>query len=395
MREIIIVGPKEFPIPNVKGGAIQTLVTSLIDENEKEGSVFIHVITCANKELDKLHYRFCELIQIKTSFFAKLLCLAIHVINKLFKIKKPAPSAYMMKVNRILSKSKCKYVLFESGYSEILNLKKTNQTIIYHIHSDYINSETRFISLLKTKVDFFLAISSFIKKQIVSAGFDEKKVFVFHNCVPVEEYSRPLLVEEIDGLKEEFSVGKDKFVFAYCGRLSEEKGCLELVLSFNKLCRQDCALIIIGGSNFSSNKKTEYVKELEKESLKNKNIIFTGYVNHKKVIDLIKIANVGVIPSTCNEACSLALLEFRCAKIPTIAFDVGGIREFAGKSTLLVKKDEFLIDGLKNMLDFSSIPQNYTNLLAKAIDDDNSIFSESNYYKEFIHLINRIDVFEE
>ena len=98
----------------------------------------------------------------------------------------------------------------------------------------------------------------------------------------------------------------------------------------------------MGGTNFSSNKKTKYLQLLKEKSIEsNGRIFFTGAVAHEEVVKYMVAADVAVVPSICNEACSLTMLEFRASRLPTIVTNIGGIPEFTNiKASLFVNYDE-------------------------------------------------------
>ena len=64
---ICIIGPKGFPVPAVKGGAVETLITNFIEENEKRQKIFIDVITIYDKSAVDLKksYQYTNFIDVK------------------------------------------------------------------------------------------------------------------------------------------------------------------------------------------------------------------------------------------------------------------------------------------------------------------------------------------
>ena len=181
------------------------------------------------------------------------------------------------------------------------------------------------------------------------------------------------------------NVDERDFLFGYCGRLSKEKGVLELIKAFNMLSKK-AKLLIIGGSNFDSNKTTDYVKELQRESKDSPNIVFSGFVKHEVTNKLLQICDVGVVPSVCGEACSLSLLEFTRSGVPTIAANVGGIKEFATSSTKLVEMNSNYISNLKQAME--KIMEEY-HLLKKDQNFNNfdAKYSPEAYYNNFCRII--------
>ena len=56
--KILIISPADLPIPATKGGAIETLVTYVLNENEEKNKLDIDVITPYQDQchLDKVFY---------------------------------------------------------------------------------------------------------------------------------------------------------------------------------------------------------------------------------------------------------------------------------------------------------------------------------------------------
>ena len=48
--KICMIAPKNFPVPALKGGAVETLITDFIDENEIHKKANVDVITIYNKD---------------------------------------------------------------------------------------------------------------------------------------------------------------------------------------------------------------------------------------------------------------------------------------------------------------------------------------------------------
>ena len=50
MKKVLIVSPGGLPIPAVKGGAVETLIEYLINENELESNFIFTVVSCENND---------------------------------------------------------------------------------------------------------------------------------------------------------------------------------------------------------------------------------------------------------------------------------------------------------------------------------------------------------
>jgi len=115
----------------------------------------------------------------------------------------------------------------------------------------------------------------------------------------------------------------------YAGRLSKEKGILDL-LEMSKKLPHGTHLLILG-----SGPEEEKVKEAAKS---HPNTHFMGYQPRERTISLIRGSDLLIQPSIV-EGISSTLLEAMACKIPVIATNVGGNKEILehGKTGILVE----------------------------------------------------------
>ena len=104
----------------------------------------------------------------------------------------------------------------------------------------------------------------------------------------------------------------------YAGRLSKEKGILDL-LEISKELSKDIHLIIVG-----SGPEESKIKETEK---KFSNIHYLGYQSKENTIKLIRGSDILIQPSIMEGGTSSTLLEAMACKTPIIATSVGGNKE--------------------------------------------------------------------
>ena len=74
MKKIVMIVPNCLPIPAVKGGAVETLVTHIINENEKEKKVVLEIFSIADEltDKDKNKYKYTNIHYIKVPINKKL-----------------------------------------------------------------------------------------------------------------------------------------------------------------------------------------------------------------------------------------------------------------------------------------------------------------------------------
>lgn len=130
----------------------------------------------------------------------------------------------------------------------------------------------------------------------------------------------------------------------FAGRLSKEKGILDVIEMSSKL-PQGIHLLILG-----SGPEEEKVREMTKVR---PNVHFLGYVSKERTISLIRGSDMLVQPSLV-EGISSTLLEAMACKTPVVASGVGGNKELLEneKSGIVIEpnRPEKVLDGIMEVL---------------------------------------------
>jgi len=157
-------------------------------------------------------------------------------------------------------------------------------------------------------VNCFVAPSEFIRNQLIKFGIEENKIIIRRNS---------LNIINDDYLK--VKKDQDKY-FIFVGRLSKEKGILELIKVFSSL--KNIKLKILGDGPL----KSVIENNIKRYNLNN--IELNGYISGKNKYGLIYNSIAAIIPSTCYENCPIVLLESLKLGVPVIGNNLGAIPEF-------------------------------------------------------------------
>jgi glycosyltransferase involved in cell wall biosynthesis len=186
-------------------------------------------------------------------------------------------------------------------------------------------------------------------KQLMQAGANGEGMRILHNAIDVESILN-VNPDEATKLKNKLSIAPEESVIIAIGRLSLEKGQIDLIRGFAKFLQKPAnlktKLVIVG--------KGPEQERLEQEinSLKIKEqVIFAGQVTDVK--PFYAIADVMVLPSH-SEGSPNVLLEAMAANVPVVATSVGGVPEIATdkENALLVepRNSEALAQALSQLL---------------------------------------------
>ncbi|NQZ56618.1 MAG: glycosyltransferase family 4 protein, partial [Lentisphaeraceae bacterium] len=157
----------------------------------------------------------------------------------------------------------------------------------------------RQVGTYNTTINYYVAPSHFMKKQLCAGGLPAMKIKVIHNfSEPVSELIPP---------------GKN---LLYVGRICKEKGVDCLIKAFKKLPTEN-KLVICGVGPM----KEELEAYTRREKL---NVKWLGFISPLEVKRQMQQAAMVFVPSLCNEICSMTIVESLACGRPVIASNSGG-----------------------------------------------------------------------
>jgi glycosyltransferase involved in cell wall biosynthesis len=199
------------------------------------------------------------------------------------------------------------------------------------------------------KAKSFIALASFIKNELVDAGFDRNNILVSPNGVDFEKFDLKIKKEDA---RKKIGFPLDKKIVLYAGSfyLHDWKG-IDILLNADKFLNDEYLLVLLGGS------KEEI--ELIKINYKLSNILLIEKRSHREIPVYLKSADVLVLPNKKGNYISekytspLKLFEYMASGAPIIASDLPSIREILNENNaVLVEPNnaEKLAEGIKKVL---------------------------------------------
>lgn len=181
------------------------------------------------------------------------------------------------------------------------------------------------------------------------------------NGIDLEKFNPEVITDiQIKALRDELNIGADDFVMGYIGRITKDKGCNELVESFEILSADhpELKLLIVGDFEESDSIKQENIAKIYEYD----NIILCDYT-----LDIGKyycLMDIFVFP-TYREGFGNVSIEAQAMGVPVITFDVTGARDtLISEQTGLItgqKDSEGLTEGIRFLIDNPEI----TNKMSK------------------------------
>ncbi len=124
-------------------------------------------------------------------------------------------------------------------------------------------------------------------------------------------------------IRESLQIGKDDFVFGFVGRITEDKGCRELLKAFQLgNFPANTKLLMVGGNDNCGEELTAFIEE----SKATEKVIFTGAVKGNLVCKYMSAMDVLVHP-TYREGFGMVLQEALAMCVPIITTDIPGPSE--------------------------------------------------------------------
>lgn len=404
MKKVLIVGSSKQPIPAVKGGAVPALVEELITQNEAASQIDLSCISIydaeavsSSRKYTKTNFiwakvpRFIKSIDRVFYYFAKYVLAGwrIHSLSFVAQIL-----WFSLFVAKNLRRGAYDAVIFENSLLVMHSLrfygnwKKYEGKWFLHMHT--VPRSYYGIGNLVEKSKKIIVVSNYVKQEVQKKlHLSESQFVVMYNCLQDYFFVEPT-AKDIDDIRRTYLknfIGKKVVLFA--GRLNEEKGIEQVISAIKLLDRGDLVLLIVGSNFYKSNIVGRYEARLKAltQSIKNK-IVFTGYIENKKMPAIYSAADVVVLPSIWDEPAGMTIIEAMAVGSALITTRSGGIPEYVGENgCVLLTRDERLIENIAVAIDKILSNPSYADMLKRTAKMNVSNFTETVYYQQLIHIL--------
>lgn len=407
--KILMISPKAYPVPAIKGGAVETLLTNFIEKKELDSDkeIELDVITRYDSEAQKISANYKNTKILAENFEKHLKCSLLkkkyskikdneneQKSNLEKKIDDTETKLYNKFILKQIKKNKYDLIVIEGGnmYSyDSIYQKVSREKLVLHIHG--VLSGNQYAG---EKFGTFIALSKFTQKKLIDGGFVlPENVEFLYNGVDLSNFKKTLTEDEIKEMKKKYNIKDDEKVILFCGRTVKEKGVKELLLAFKNIYLQcNAKLLIIGNSGFANSITTPYDKELYDISKEfSDRIIFTGHVYNKELYKFYSMADIAVFPHIWDEAFGLVIVEAMSTGKPIITTMSGAIPEIVIKDCgiILQKEDKELLvkelsESMIKLLSDEELCKKYSENAKKRAE----YFSAEAYYKNYVEVLNNI-----
>ena len=368
MEKITIIMSSVLPIPATKGGAVENLLENIAKEQEKENKIDLNIISAYDYEAEKKSksYKNTKFYFLRVSRFSKFLDkIVLFLAKNIFKKHNLMAYSfifqrveYYRKISKLLSNDDFGKLVLENSAGLYLALKwrknylKYKDRYYYHCHNS-VKIDYGCGSIIKDTRKF-IGVSNYIIRDLEKnlGRYVSAKSEVLRNCIDESKFVVPVSDDEKLKLRLNYNINKEDKVVLFTGRLTEEKGIMELMQAIDKCNTNNIKLLVVGSFFFNTNVKSKFEEKLSyyKEKLNDK-VVFTGFVNYDEIYKFYKIADIAVLPSIWDDPAPLTIIECLVSCLPIITTDSGGIPEYATNgSAIILNRDDILLKALQTQL---------------------------------------------
>ena len=387
---VLLVPPPDLPVPAVQGGAVETLLTHLIRENEREGKLDL---MCASVP-DEAARRAAEGLQ-----HTKMLYIArphghrrywpMVFVERCLGIATPYDPWYQkVQLSLALEPPGPDLIVAEGGnltQCSAISRMFGRRRCLAHLHG-----QTTCSPVMDTIYGGILALSEFIRDDYLkNSTLDPKHAYIWYNCVDTRRFcpGPPPLA-----LRTRLGFGARDFVVLFCGRLDPDKGIHKLMEALSLLPVPQIKLLIVGSPFFGRTQQSSFLRKLEQQARALGNRVqFTGYIPNEDLPDYYRLADLVCVPTLVEEAAGLVAVEAMACGRPVLATRSGGMPEYLeGSQAVLVERGENIADQLawsiRMLYEHPALCAEMGAAGAKRAKD----FSVERYYNEFVRIVHNV-----
>ena len=392
-RKLAIITPGFKPVPAIEGGAIEQLITDMLNGNESVYAYDIDLYTIYDHKLEEELFSHTNIIYVKRRWYDVFIRGINYIKRRIFKKSKHKFEYLSYMMSRAFKTNYYDIVLVENNMDTYISLLKKvkNEKLFFHLHNDF-DCDDPAKTLSKTKkiinsANGILVVSNYLKEKLKSHNADN--VTVVHNFVKNQEFSEAITSRERENeIKEKYHLKNDDIIVLYVGRLEKEKGVDKLLKSLLLLKNSKVKCLIVGDF-LNKTKYGKYWDNIRKMLMKLQGRVFlTGYVQNRDLANFYSISNFTVIPSQWEEAFGLVALEAMKMKKAVIASDAGGLLEvLSPQGSINIKRDDNFVSNLASAINRLSENKKLCLQMGEANYKRSRIFPQSD--KEYLYMIVR------
>ena len=384
---ILLVPPPELPVPAVQGGAVETLVTHLIRENERRGCLDLLCASIPDPAAAE---------QAKALRHTRMLYVArprgarrywpLVFIERCFGIAAPYDPWYQkVQLSLALELPPPDLIVAEGGnltQCSAISRMFGRGRCLAHLHGQTACSHT-----MDNIYGGVLALSEFIRDDYLkTSSLDRQHAYILHNCIDTARFT-PGAPDA--ALRASLGFAPEDFVVLFCGRLEPDKGIHKLLEAMAAVDDARCKLLIVGSPFFGRTQSSPFLRKLEQQAhALGDRVRFTGYVPNENLPDYYRLADLVCVPTLVEEAAGLVAVEAMGCGRPVLATRSGGMPEYLqGSQAVLVDRGPELAAQLSWAIRMLHEHPDLCAQMGAAGARAAQRFSTAAFYETFLHIV--------
>lgn len=220
---------------------------------------------------------------------------------------------------------------FSKPHAEALEKYSKRKGVPLILTAHNVWDDLQFLELTREiKWDHFIAVSHFIKRELMGAGIDDRDITVVHHGIDTRLY-RPNI--KTNRILRKYPQLKGRHVIFHPARMGLAKGCDVSIKALNLVKKSfpDTILVLAGTKNIidwgnTQQKDIAYMVNLVKIFNLEDSVLIDSFTL-AEVAELYGVAQVCMYPSSSGEPFGLTMLESLSSGKPMIVTDSGGMPE--------------------------------------------------------------------
>lgn len=389
--KIAILTSGILPVPAVQGGAVEYLTDLYLEYNNRHRLHDITVYSVWHPDVENhpaLRSEVNHYVYIKTGGLWNKIKKKLFLFTHRKGYYHYTIEYFLNEAIRHLRQQQYDCILLENRPGYAMKLKaSTDAKLIYHLHNEKLSTDVPAYQELYDAADRIITVSDYIKSCVKTINPDDTKTITVHNGIDLTEFSQD------KNLKDRKTIGlhDDDFVLIFSGRVTREKGVMELIEVMNMLKDYTDIKLLVLGSSFYGNENNEnsFAQEQKtKAAALQDRIIFSGFVPHSEIPVFLSMADVAVIPSVWDDPFPTTVLEVQAMGLPIITTRRGGIpEEVTADNAILLETDKHFVHHLATtVLDLYQHPAKREQMAAASLKRS-KMFDKETYARNFFAAI--------
>lgn len=392
MYNVGIIMGGVMPVPAVCGGAIETLITSIVKKYSKNDGFHLTIFSVYHKKAveEAKKYPDVTFVWTHTNTFWNLSKHAVFLaVRELTGKTIRVLQRHYNEIAPVIQSKKFDLLIVEGGDEKaVIDIAKgyKREQLVFHAHVHFIPKEE-----VAKGYGHMIGVSEFVKEEYLNACKVSVKAHVLRNAIDVGKFSKSVSETQKQNIRKKLGLSEKDFVILYVGRIMKVKGVFELMQAVSDLEDEHIKLLIIGSVNFGKWAFSSYERKVKKLSRQNRDrIIFTGYVDNSAVYQYASVADVQCVPTLVEEAAGLVLLEAMAGGLPLIVTKSGGAIEYVDESTALIIDRENIVENLKRAICYMKEHPEDRRRMSEKEKLQSRNYDETVYYKNFVKMLDEI-----